>query len=101
MRTVAIALLITALVAGRANAQPARDAPAMTPEARAHWEHGLAAHAARRYDTASAEFAACYRLSQRRECLFAWAQAARLSGDCAAAIELYRRYLGADVSPRQ
>lgn len=100
-RAVVLTVLCMSLAADRAAAEPAHDAPAMTAEARAHWERGLAAHAAHRYDAASAEFAACYRLSQRRECLFAWAQAARLGGDCAAAIGLYRQYLEADVSPRQ
>lgn len=100
MRAAVLALLLAAIGAGRARADPASE-PAITGEALAHWNRGLAAHAAHRYQAASAEFAACYRLEPRRECLFAWAQAARLAGDCAVARELYRRYLQADVSPRQ
>jgi len=97
MRLAALALLVIA--AGPAHAQP--DPSAMTDEVHAHWERGLAEHAAKNYAAASAEFAACYRLAQRRECLFAWAQAARLAGDCEAASELYRRYLREELSPRQ
>ncbi|HEX3759999.1 MAG TPA: hypothetical protein VHW23_14890 [Kofleriaceae bacterium] len=100
MRAAILALLLAALGAGRARAQPALDA-AIAGDARAHWERGLAEHAAHRYQAASADFAACYRLEPRRECLFAWAQAARLSGDCETASELYRRYLQAELSPRQ
>ena len=100
MRGAVLGLVLAALAAGRAHAQAA-DPPAVTGEARAHWERGLAEHAARHYQAASAEFAACYRLAQRRECLFAWAQATRLAGDCDAARELYRRYLQGDLSPRQ
>jgi hypothetical protein len=100
MRAAVLALLLAAIGAGRARAEPASE-PAITGEALAHWKRGLAAHAAHRYQAASAEFAACYRLEPRRDCLFAWAQAARLGGDCAAASALYRRYLRADVSPRQ
>lgn len=100
MRAAVLALLLAAIGAGRARAEPAPD-PAITGEALAHWKRGLAEHAAHRYQAARAEFATCYRLEPRRECLFAWAQAARLAGDCAAARELYRRYLQADVSPRQ
>jgi hypothetical protein len=102
MRAVVLALVLGALAAGRARAQPS-DPPAMTADARAHWQRGLAEHAARHYQAASTEFAACYRLALRRECLFAWAQAARLAGDCATARELYRRYLDLqrDLSSRQ
>jgi len=97
MRFAALALL--AIATGPARAQTS-DPSATTDEARAHWERGLA-DAAKDYAAASAEFATCYRLAQRRDCLFAWAQAARLAGDCEAASELYRRYLREDVSPRQ
>lgn len=100
MRPAILALLLVALGTRGARAQPAPDATA-AGEARAHWERGLAEHAAHHYPAASVEFAACYRLEPRRDCLFAWAQAARLSGDCETASELYRRYLEADLSPRQ
>src|SRR5262249_4779389 len=100
MRAVVLGLVLAALAAGRARAQPPEPS-AMTDEARAPWERRLAEHAARHYPAASAEFAACYRLAQRRECLFAWAQAARLAGDCETASGLYQRYLQAELSPRQ
>jgi hypothetical protein len=100
LRAAVLALILAELAAGRARAEPV-EVPALTGDARAHWQRGLAEHAARHYQAASAEFAACYRLAQRRECLFAWAQAARLAGDCETARELYRRYLQGELSPRQ
>jgi len=96
-----LALVVAAVSAGRANAQSSPAAPAMSDEVRAHWERGLAEHAAGHYQAAGAEFATCYRLAERRECLFAWAQTARLGGDCETAAELYRRYLQIELSPRQ
>ena len=95
------ALVVIAVTTGHADAQPSPGAPAMSDEVRAHWERGLAEYAAGRYPAAGSEFAACYRLAERRECLFAWAQAARLCGDCETAAALYRRYLQAELSPRQ
>jgi hypothetical protein len=100
MRSAVLALLLIAVATSSLRAEPA-EATATTGEARAHWKRGLAEHAAHDYAAASAEFAACYRLAQRRDCLFAWAQAARLAGDCDTASELYRRYLQGELSPRQ
>jgi hypothetical protein len=100
MRAAILALLLIALGTASAWAQPAPD-PATSGDASAHWKRGLAEHAAHHYQAASGEFAACYQLEPRRDCLFAWAQAARLSGDCETASDLYRRYLQADLSPRQ
>jgi hypothetical protein len=96
-----LALVVAAVSAGRADAQSSPAAPAMSDEVRAHWERGLAEHAAGHYQAAGAEFATCYRLAERRECLFAWAQTARLGGDCETAAALYRRYLQIALSPRQ
>jgi hypothetical protein len=102
MRAVVLAWLVTAMVTARpAHAQDHPGPEPMTEEVKAHWERGLAEHAARHYPAASAEFEACYRLAGRRECLFAWAQAARLAGDCDTASALYRRYLEAALSARQ
>lgn len=101
MRAIAVALIATLATPGAARAQPRRDASAMSDEVRAHWERGLAEHAARRYEAASAAFEACYLLDPRREFLFAWAQAARLAGDCATATTLYRKYLQVAASARQ
>jgi hypothetical protein len=102
MRAVLLGFIATALAtAGHAYAQPDPQGSSMSDEVRGHWERGLAAHAARQYQAASAAFEVCYRLDPRREFLFAWAQAARLAGDCRTASSLYRRYLHADVSARQ
>lgn len=96
MRAFAILLLLAATPAA---AQPS--APAMTADARAHWERGIAAYRAHDYRVARDELAACYRAEPIRECLFAWAQAARLDGDCATASALYRRYLDAALTAKQ
>jgi len=99
MRAGVLVVVVISLT-GRVRADGPRAAP-MTAEVQGHWERGLAHHAAKRYPEASEEFAACYRLEPRRECLFAWAQAARLGGDCAAAVPLYQQYASADVSAAQ
>lgn len=96
-----LALLVAAMTTGRADAQSSPAATAMSDEVRAHWERGLAEHAAGHYQAARTEFATCYQLAERRECLFAWAQAARLGGDCETAAALYRQYLQFALSPRQ
>jgi hypothetical protein len=79
----------------------AKPAAGSTDKVREHWERGLAEHAARHYEAASAAFEACYLLDPRREFLFAWAQAARLAGDCATATTLYKKYLQVAVSAKQ
>jgi hypothetical protein len=113
MRALVLALLwLTALDLPRAHAQASPDASSTSTaepwgegatgrEAQARWERGLAEHAAKRYAAASVEFAACYRLAPVRACLFGWAQAARLAGDCATARTLYLRYLDGEVTARQ
>jgi hypothetical protein len=98
MRSLTLAVAIIVATAAAAGAQPRAS---MTDEARAHWERGLAEYAAKHYEAASAELAACYQREPRRECLFAWAQAERLAGDCEAASGLYRRYLQTDVTAKQ
>ena len=87
-----------AVVAVIAAALPARaqKAPAMTPEAKAHFDRGIAHYAAKEYDAASRELAEAFFADPKREILFAWAQAKRLADDCASAIPLYRKYLDSD-----
>jgi tetratricopeptide (TPR) repeat protein len=88
VRTPAVLLLIVCgLGAARAGEPP------LAPEAQARLDRGLRHYAARAYQEAIAEFQAAYQLDARPDILFAWAQAERLSGDCASAMPLYRRYL--------
>jgi hypothetical protein len=75
--------------------------PTMKPEARAHLERGLAAYGEKDWARAIREFRAGYALDPRPDFLFAWAQAARLSGDCTSAIDLYQRFVATGPSPEQ
>jgi hypothetical protein len=67
----------------------------MAPEARAHLERGLRAYADREWREAIAAFRAGYAIDPHPDFLFPWAQATRLSGDCAGALPLYRKALAA------
>src|SRR5262245_20246725 len=75
--------------------------PAMKAEARAHLEAGLAAYGEKDWARAIAESRAGYELDPRADFLFAWAQATRLSGDCAGAIELYDKFIATGPAPEQ
>jgi tetratricopeptide (TPR) repeat protein len=71
-------------------------------EASRHFDRGAALAAEQKYDEAAQEFRASYELRPKKESLFAWAQVLRLGGDCAAAVELYRKFLRSpDLSPTQ
>ncbi len=74
---------------------------AMKAEARVHLEQGLAAYSEKDWERAIREFRAGYDIDPRPDFLFAWAQAERLSGDCAAAIELYEKFIATHPSPEQ
>ena len=86
-------------LARAASAQPAK--PPMSRQAQVHYERGATFYQAKDYAAAIAEFAAGYAIDPRREFLFAWAQAERLRGDCAAAIALYDRFLATSPVLRQ
>src|SRR5690348_17897207 len=94
MRAAAVALLLSVAVARPAAADPVR---AMKPDARRHFEAGLEAYAAKDYQRAADELAAGHAIDPHPDFLFPWAQSERLSGDCAAAVPLYRQVLDADV----
>jgi hypothetical protein len=72
-----------------AAAQPAP----MSAAARAYLERGLARFEVQDYAGAIAELDAGYRLEPHGDFLYARAQARRLSGDCAGAVEDYRGFL--------
>jgi len=73
----------------------------MPAEAQARFDEAMALYAAHQYQAAIAAFQAAYALEPRREILFAQAQATRLSGDCAAALPLYQRFLATQPPPQQ
>jgi tetratricopeptide (TPR) repeat protein len=73
------------------------DAPLIGTPADAHasqeaFTAGLAAYAAKDYDAAIAYLSRSYGLVSRSDVLYAWAQAERLRGNCAAAVPLYERF---------
>jgi tetratricopeptide (TPR) repeat protein len=76
----------------------ARAEPPAKSEANSHLQAALSSYAQRQYEAAITEFRAAYELDPRREILFAWAQAERLSGDCPSAVLLYRKFLGTHPS---
>jgi hypothetical protein len=79
------------LVAIAALAGPAQAQRAMAPAARAQLERGLRAYGERDWSAAIEAFRAGYAIDPHPDFLFPWAQATRLSGDCAGALPLYRR----------
>jgi hypothetical protein len=91
MRRLGFALVLVALVR-HASAQPG--APEMSPEARAHLEAGRLRFHEQSYDAAISEFREGYRLQPHPDFLYALAQAQRMNGDCASAVETYRKFLG-------
>jgi hypothetical protein len=66
-----------------------------------HVERGLAAYGDKDWTTAIREFREGYAIDPRPDFLFAWAQASRLSGDCARAIELYDQFVATGPAPEQ
>jgi hypothetical protein len=85
-------LIVLVLIARSASAQ-AIAGPPLDAQARAHFDKALADYSAANYRAASVEFELAYGLDARRELLFAWAQAERLSGNCDRAVMLYKRFL--------
>jgi hypothetical protein len=86
IRAAALVALAGVLGTSAAHGQPA-------DEARVHFESGAALASERKYEEAAREFKASYDLDPRKEALFAWAQVERLGGNCAAAVELYRKFM--------
>jgi tetratricopeptide (TPR) repeat protein len=91
-RIVLSSCLLFVLCAGATRAY-AQDEPPIKPEARARFARGLEYYKMKEYEAAISEFEAAYAIDPRNEILFAQAQAERLSGDCASAVTLYRRFL--------
>ncbi|MEM9462972.1 MAG: tetratricopeptide repeat protein [Myxococcota bacterium] len=62
---------------------------------------GLAAFEQEDYAVAIEHFERAYALDRDPAYLYAWAQAARLAGDCEAAVDLYRRFVDAGAEGAQ
>jgi tetratricopeptide (TPR) repeat protein len=73
-------------------------APVASEAAQRELEAGLAAYDENDYATALEHFERAYALHPTPDYLYAWAQAARSSGDCATAIDLYRRFIDSGPS---
>jgi tetratricopeptide (TPR) repeat protein len=76
-------------------------APAVRGQAKAHLDRGLALYQSRAFAAAAAEFEATYVLEPHRDVMYVWAQALRLAGQCALALELYQRFLATDPPRRE
>lgn len=66
------------------------------PEAQAKLREAQEAFAAEDFDAAAAAVESAYFIEPKPMLLYPWAQAERSRGDCAAAVELYRRFLASD-----
>lgn len=107
----AIALATATIVFATPNAQASDKGSATTTananssrvdhEAAAQREQGLSLYEAGEYMQAGAAFARAYELAPSPDLLFAWAQATRLTGDCAKAISLYQRFVATDPPQAQ
>jgi tetratricopeptide (TPR) repeat protein len=65
--------------------------------AEASFSAGLEHYREGRHAEASADFARAYRREPDPRYLYSWAQAERKTGNCAVAVQLYRRYLEHDL----
>jgi hypothetical protein len=88
--TAVAAALTMALAQSAVRAQPEPD---LDVKAKAHFTRGQELVDAKRYREALAEFSAGYELSGRPAFLFNMAECARLSGDQARAVDLYRQFV--------
>ena len=93
MRSLVVALLLLPAIA-LAN-EPT------DPRAKAQFEAGLAAYEQKDFAAARRAFEAAYEIEQVATLLWSWAQAERLGGRCSKAIDLYRKFQGAKVTPTQ
>jgi tetratricopeptide (TPR) repeat protein len=81
-------VLLVAVLGGVAGAEEPRDV-----EAREHFKRGTAFYDAERWQDAVVEYDMAYRLSDRPALLFNIAQAYRMDGQYAAALQAYRSFL--------
>ena len=81
-RTIAILGALSLLLSTRADAQSLRG------EAARHWDEGVERSGERDFAGAVRAFEAAYAVQPLPRILFAWAQSARLGGDCMGALAL-------------
>ncbi len=82
-----------------APAVAAADERQLNPDAAKHRDAGNAAYRDKDWAAAAREFEAAYKDDPGPELLYAWAQAEKFAGHCDLALELYKKYLNADISP--
>jgi tetratricopeptide (TPR) repeat protein len=90
-------LAIPTLVASLVLALAAPGQLLSNPEAKAKFQEAQAAFKANDFDAAAAAVEAAYIIEPNPMLLYPWAQAERSRGNCAAAVELYQRFL--DTEP--
>lgn len=90
---VALSLLSASvfLVPGTASAEPT------DPQAKAHFQRGVAAFDAGRYDEAIRELEAGYEIQEDPLFLYSLAQAEKNNGNCKRAVKLFKQFNAADV----
>lgn len=93
MRPTSVAVVLAIVLTIVLDPRAARAAGPIAPEAKVALDEGLALYEARSYEQALAAFRRGYAIDQHPDFLYAMAQAERLSGDCPAASEDYRRFL--------
>src|SRR5688572_3883005 len=93
LSTTILGLGVGGFAVGPPAAAHAQATEAIDPQAQARFKRGLEYFKLREFEAALTEFEAAYAIDPRPEILFSMAQAERLSGDCASAVVLYRRFL--------
>src|SRR5262245_61187383 len=73
----------------------------VNPDANRHFHAGLAAFGSKDFVTARGEFSAAYQLEATPSILWSWAQAERMSGRCADALPLYKKYRETASTPER
>src|SRR5688572_19809072 len=84
--------IVLLFAGGAAHGQPLPERE-LLPEAQPHFERATAAYEARDYDGALVALRAAYAIDPRPDLVYAQAQAQRMAGRCADAIETYRAFL--------
>jgi serine/threonine-protein kinase len=92
-RAVTFALALCLAAPALADTPPKKVAPAAMKSAREHFKKGQAAHAAGKYEEATAEYEAAYKQAPLPDLLFNLAQVQRLKGDKRQALDNYLKYL--------
>ncbi len=76
-------------------------AMAMDPAAKGLLDRAAAQFSAKHYELSSRDFAAGFRIEPALPFLFGWAQSERLRGNCAVAVDLYRKVFSLAPTPQQ